>query len=811
METLLRDLRYAARNLMRFPAFTIAAVLALGLGIGSVTAIFTVLNGIVLRPLPFHEPDRLVMLWETNLSKSLDHEPISPVNFVDYRNLTHVFAGATAWWRPDFTLTDEENEPIHVNAIETLSNFFDVLGVRPALGRTFSTNTLFAPGVGEILISHRLWQNRFHSNPNLVGSSVRLNGRAFTVVGVMGPDFDFPSDVDIWQLQNWDPAQHVRTAHFMESVARLAPGVLPEKAQSELTALCARLQKEFAPSNKEWSARAVPVLNEVVGYFRPALFVLMAAVSLLLLMACINVANLTLARAAVREREVAIRSAIGASRTRLIRQFMTESILLAVMSSILGVILAAAAVRSLSSLTPIPIPRLDQLRVDWPVLSFAVGLTGLTALLFGFAPSALMSRTDVNSTLKEGSRGSGGAMRAMMRRFLVISEVALAVMVLVGAGLLIRTVAELLREKPGFIADRVITASVQVPGARYGTFQEVERFYSQLLAELRRHSTVAYAGLTNVMPLENGWRVPFRMPGDSASPTDLQRMVQYQSASDGFFQTAGVPVVRGRDFDERDGADNPGVVIVNEAFARQYFPTEDPVGKMIISVPTGIGPLGLSLMKDRQHQIIGVVGNVKNQTLRGTVEPSIFQSARQFPFRTMHIMIRGKGDQSAVIAALRDSVKAIDPAIAVANIRPLERILARQFEQSQFLMFLMSVFAVLALALASLGIYGVVSYSVAQRRQELSIRMALGAEPASVLRIVIGDGLRMTLIGASAGLLSALLFGRYLMSVLYGVRFTDPWTFGGVLAVVVIVAFAACFIPARRAASIDPVIGLRAE
>ncbi len=807
----MRDIRYGVRNLVRTPGFTVAAVLALGLGIGAVTAIFSVLDGIVLRPLPFKDPSRLVMFWETNVSKSLDHEPISPVNFVDYRGLKQAFADATAWWRPDFTLTDENNEPIHVNAIEALANFFSVLGVEPEMGRTFSAKDLFAPGAGEVVMSHRLWRSRFHGDPKLVGQSIRLNGRPFTVIGIMGPGFAFPDDVDIWQLQEWDPARHSRFAHFMESVARLAPGVRFEQAQSELTGLTGRLQKEFAPSNKEWSARPIPVLNEVVGYFRPALYVLMAAVSLLLLIACINVANLMLARSAAREREVAIRAAIGASRERLVRQFLTESVLLAAMGALLGCVLAVVAVRALAMASPIPIPRLDQVSVDARVLVFAIVVTGVTALIFGFLPSILMSRGDVQNALKEGTRGSGGRMSARTRHLLVVSEVALAVMVLIGAGLLIRTVTRLLDERTGFVPDRVVTASLQVPAARYKTFDEVGQFYAQLLRSLRERPSTVAVGATNILPLDNGWRVAFRIVGQPSADVDEQRMVQYHSVSDGYFSTIGVPLIRGRDFDERDTPDNPGVVIVNEAFVRRYFPAEDPIGKTIISVPTGIGPLGLSLMKDRAHQIVGVVGDVKNQTLRGTVEPSIFQSARQFPFRTMHLMIRGRADQASITAAFRDTVRGLDPAMALADIRTLDRVVTREVEQPRFLMWLMSGFAALALVLASLGIYGVLSYSVTQRQQELSIRMALGAQPSSVLRMVILQGLRMAGVGIVIGLAGVFVFGRYMASVLYGVRITDPLTLGGVLVSILLVVIFACFVPARRASSIDPLTGLRAE
>jgi len=796
---------------MKSPGFTLAAVLALGLGVGAVTAIFSVLDGVVLRPLPFKDPSRLVMLWETNMSRSLNHEPLSPVNFVDYRGLSQAFADATAWWRPDFTLTDENSEPLHVNAIETLANFFAVLGVEPQMGRGFPSTALFFPSEAEIVISHRIWQNRFQGDPNIVGKIARLNGRPFTIVGVMAQGFSFPGETDIWQLQVWNPANHSRSAHFMESVARLTPGVTPEKAQSDLTALTSRLQKEFAPSNKDWSARAIPLHNEVVGFFGPALYVLMAAVSLLLLIACINVANLMLARAAAREREVAIRSAIGATRERLIRQFLTESFILAALGAVLGVVLAVLAIQALAVGAPIQIPRLNQVTIDGRVLAFAVAVTGLTALIFGLLPSTLMSRSDLQNALKEGSRGSGGSLRARARHLLVVSEVALAVMVLVGAGLLIRTVSRLVQEKPGFVSDQVVTASLQVPAARYRTFADVERFYSQLLASLRDRSNVGAVGAANVLPLDNGWRIPFRMPGAPPSQSGEQLMVQYHSVSDGYFQALRVPVLRGRDFDERDTAENPGVVIVNEAFVRQHFPNEDPVGKSIVSLAVNIGPLGSSLMQNRLHQIVGVVGDVKNQTLRGTIEPSVFHSARQFPFRTMNLMIRSTGDPNSLTSGLREAVRNLDPAMALADIRPLDRVLNREVEQPRFLMFLMSGFAALALLLASLGIYGVLSYSVTQRQQELSIRMALGAQPGSVLRLVIGQGMRMTFVGAAIGVIGALAFGRYLVSVLYGVKLTDPVTLGGVLLAIFAVAFLACFIPARRASAIDPLRGLRAE
>ena len=811
MDALLRDFRYGIRNLLKAPGFTITAVLALGLGVGAATAIFSVLDGVVLRPLSFKDPERLVMLWETNMSKSLEHEPISPVNFVDYRNLTSVFKDATAWWRPDFTLTGDDNEPMHVNAIETLANFFTVLGVEPAMGRGFATDALFVPNAAQVVMSHRLWQNRFQGDPNIIGRSVRLNGRPFEVVGVMAKGFSFPAETDIWQLQVWNPANHVRTAHFMESVARLAPDVTVDQAQKELTALTDRMQKDFAATNKDWSARAIPLRNEIVGFFRPALYVLMAAVSLLLLIACINVANLMLARAAAREREVAIRSAIGATRVRLVRQFLTESLLLAIMGALLGIILAVVAIRALTAGAPIDIPRLSQVGIDARVLGFAIGVTCLTALIFGLLPSTLMSGGDAQNALKEGSRGSAGSMRARARNLLVVSEVALAVMVLVGAGLLIRTVTRLVEERPGFVSDHVVTASLQAPAARYRTFADVERFYSQLLSALRERSSVISAGTSNVLPLDNGWRIPFRKPGDSGSQSNEQLMVQYHSVSDGYFSSLGVPVLRGRDFDERDTADNSGVVVVNEAFVRQYFPNEDPVGKWIVSLAVNIGPLGSSLMQNRLHQIIGVAGDIKNQTLRGTVEPSVFHSARQFPFRTMHLMVRGRGNEAAVTSALRDAVRGLDPAMALADIRALDQVVTREVEQPRFLMFLMSGFAALALLLSSLGIYGVLSYSITQRQQELSIRMALGAQPASVLRLVIGQGLRLTIGGALIGIIAAMALGRYLVSVLYGVRLTDPWTIAGVLFTVCAVAFLACFVPARRAASIDPLRGLRAE
>jgi predicted permease len=813
MDTLLQDVRFGWRLLRRTPGFTIAAVLALALGIGATTAVFTLLDRVVLRPLPYPDPDRLTMVWETNESKGLSHERLSPVNFMDYRTLTQVFEDAAAWWYPQLTLTETGHEPLRVNAIETSANFFSVLGVRPIMGQGFPNEPFFARE-NLAVISHRLWRERFDSDPSIVGKAIALNGPLFTVVGVMPAGFQYPNDTDVWHRLQWDLTQHSRGAHFMESIVRLKPGVSIAMANAELRALTSRLGKENPSTNGEWRARATPLAAEVVGFFRPALFALFGAAAFLLVITCTNVASLLLARATVREREVAVRAAIGASRTRLVRQFLTESVLLAGMGTTIGVVLAVVSVRALVAASPVPVPRMDSIGaigVDGRLLLFAVAVAAITAIAFGVVPAMLMARGDMQRPLKESGRGGdGGGARRRARSVLVVAEVGLAVMLLVGATLLARSFQRLVQQDPGFKPAQAVTAKVELPYS-YSDWPKIVEFYNRLLISLQDEPTITVAGASNFLPLEAAWRGPFFIQGQPRPRSGDESQAQHQTVDDQYFRAIGVPLLKGRFFDARDTADAPGVVIVNDTLARRQFPGADPIGQSMNAPIRVIGPMGRTLMKQTMYQIVGVVASVKNSTLVREAEPAIYFSYRQFPFRGLHVVVQGRGEPAALVGIVRSAVQRLDPNLPVSQARSLDRIISDATDRPRALMLLMAVFAVLALGLAALGIYSVLSYAVNQRQQELSVRMALGAQPRDVLWLVVRQGLRLALVGGVLGGVGALALGRTLSSLLFGVSPVDVASFSAAIALSLITAAVACLLPARRAASIDPLSGLRAE
>src|SRR3954470_2580573 len=673
MDTLLQDIRFGWRLLRRTPGFTASAVLALALGIGATTAIFSVLDRVVLRPLPYPEPDRLTMVWEANDAKGLSHERISPVNFVDYRGLSQVFDDAAAWWYPQLTLTETGHEPLRINAIETTPNIFSVLGVRPAMGAGFPAEPSYSPE-GVAVISHRLWRERFGSDPSIVGKSIALNGPQFTVVGVMPAGFQYPNGTDVWHRMTWDVAQHSRGAHFMESIVRLKPGVSVEAANHELRALTRRLGQENPSTNGDYTARAVPLATEIVGFFRPALFALFGAAAFLLVITCTNVASLLLARATVREREVAVRAAIGASRGRLIRQFLTESVLLAVMGTALGVAVALAAVQALVAATPVALPRLTGAGLDPRMLLFAVTLALLTSIAFGVVPAMLMARGDIQRPLKESGRGGdGGGARRRLRSAMVIAEITLAVMLLVGASLLARSFQRLVQQDPGFRSTHAVTAKVELPYS-YADFAKIANFYDRLLTSVRAQPGVSVAGASNFLPLEAAWRGPFFIQGRPQPRARDEPQAQNQTIDDDYFRALGAPLVKGRFFTATDNADAPGVVIVNETLARRQWPNQDPIGQRITSPITVVGPMGRSLMKTRAFQVIGVVASVKNSTLVRDAEPAIYFNFRQFPFRGLNIVVQGQGEPAALLGALRTALQRLDPNLPLASARPLDRI-----------------------------------------------------------------------------------------------------------------------------------------
>jgi predicted permease len=814
MDQILQDVRFGWRLLRRSPGFTLAAVLALALGVGATTAVFTLLDRVVLRPLPYPNPERLLMVWEANDSKGRSHDQLSPVNFMDYRALSQVFDDAAAWWYPQLNLTDTGRDPMRVASIETSANFFAVIGVQPVLGAGFPASPFFAREP-MVVISDRLWRQFFDADPQIVGRIVTLNSQPYTVTGVMPAGFHYPGDTDVWQRLQWDLTQHSRGAHFMESLFRLKPGATIDQANAELRALTARLGAEHASTNGGRGAHAVPLAHEIEGYFRPALFALFGAAAFLLVITCTNVASLLLARATVREREVAVRAAIGASRGRLVRQFLTESVILAAIGSTLGIVVAMTAVRVMIAASPVPLPRIaGGIGLDARVLLFACAIAAATAIAFGLVPALFMARGpggDLQRPLQDAGRGADAGSRRAARSALVVAEVCLAVMLLVGAALLARGFQHLVAQDPGFRPSRVVALNLELPYS-YRDFRKIADFYSQLLTAIRSQPGVTSAGATTFLPLDAAWRLPFIIGGRPRPAAADMPQAQQAVVDEDYFRTIGAPLLKGRFFDSRDTADAPGVVLINEALARREWPNADPLGDTVTTFVRFMGPMGAMLMPPMtKFQIVGVVSNVKNQSLVRETEPSIFFTYRQFSFRELHLVVQGTSDQAQLVGAVRTSVSRLDPSLPLAAARTLQQVIGTATDRPRALMLLMAIFAAMALVLAALGIYSVLSFGVSQRRQELSVRMALGAQRGDVLWLVIRQGMTLTSIGAAAGAAGALALGRTLATLLEGVSTLDATAFVAAVGVALVTAAAACLLPAHRAAALDPIEGLRAQ
>jgi predicted permease len=814
-------LRMALRQFRQQPTFALIVVLVLGLGTGAATTVFTAVDAVVLRPLPFQQPDRLVTLWDTNTEKGLSHDPISPVNFMDVRALP-VFKDAAAWWRPGINLVDPGLDPVRVKTIEVSGNLFDVLGVTPQVGAGFPVNgPLFVPNERIAVISDRLWRTRYSADPGIIGRQLSFNDNPYTIVGVMPSKFDFPGEVDVWQRLVWDMTRHSRAAHFMEAVARLSDGTTFDQAQAAVETLGLRLQKEFARTNAGWNARLVPLLDEQLGYYRPALMVLFGAVGLLLLIGVLNVASLLLTRALARDREMAVRIAMGAAPRQLVTQLMAESLMLSAVGALVGILAASVTLPLLVSLTPVQIPRLEDAIVNWRALGLALAVVAATTVFFGLVPSLLLLRSSVSTDLKSGERGSSRGARRVYS-VLVAAEVALACTLLVSSALLIRTVQQMVNTPMGVHADSVLTAPVQLADSvSNGTTLEGWRAagdtHSRILETLRQQPGVIAAGATNFLPLEAGWRNPFGIEGQPA-PVQHEDAPQTQmhSVSEGYFDAMGVVLMQGRAFTAFDGHQSNAVVIVNEAFARRFLSDGGVVGRGVISFASGIGPLGRSLLhvsgrpEPLRYEVIGVVRDIRNVPLGQTVEPAIYFSTRQFPFMEQTIAVRAT-DVATARNAIRAALQIAAPKVPMGIAQTWgERFSARTAEP-RMLMTILAFFGVLAAFLAALGVYGLFSWSVALRTRELAIRLTLGARPLSVGRLVIGQSLILVAIGVVAGV--ALVRGgeAALTRVLFEVQATDMTSTLAAVGLLTAVAIIACIPPALRAMRVDPVIGLRTE
>ena len=801
------ECRHALRQMKRSPSFAAIAVLTLGLGAGAATAIFSIVDAVLLTPLPFRAPSELVTFWEANAGRGLPREPISPVNFMDYRGMTSVFSDAAAWWRPEVNLAEPGKDPVKVRTIETSANLFSLLGVSPQLGSGFPQEAALHNPTRVAVISDRLWRNQYGADPAIVGKTLDANG-IYTIAGVMPKGFHYPDDVDLWQRLQWDLSGHSRAAHFMEGVGRLAPGVTIDQAARELAALSGRLGAQFANTNDGWVARPTPLLDDMLGYYRPALIILVGAVGVLLLTACMNVASLLLARAGARGREMAIRAALGASRARLVRQMLVESLLLAAAGTLAGAIGALALLRIGMAWMPVAIPRMENAGLDWRLLAFAALVTAGTSIIFGLVPALIVSRTRASEALKESGRSATSARSRSWNRALVVAEVALASMALVASALLVRSVTRMMNAPIGIEAGAVVTTSVQMTGAASRNWPVVTQFYAAFLDALRQQPGVEAAGVTNALPLEVGWRVPMSIVGEIDPSHDSRLEVQLVSASDGYFEAMGATLVAGRFFEARDTSTGEPVMLVNETLARRFFAGRDPVGLQIHSTAQGIGPLGRNLMGRVPHRVIGVVADIHQSPIGRDAEPVVYHTTRQFPFAAMSVALRGP-DAAALTAAARNAIRQTNPSIALGDVRTMDERVLKAAAEPRLLMFVLTAFAALTGLLAAVGVYGLLAWVVNERRRELAIRLALGAKPSGLARLVTMQGVVLAVIGVAIGLAAAQAFGGILEDVLFQTRTSDVSATLSAGALLIAAALLACAAPAWRAARVEPMEGLR--
>ncbi len=809
LEEFWQDLRYGARMLRKNPGFTAVVALTLALGIGANTAIFSVVNAVLLRPLAYKDADRLMWLSETRLPEVPSFNP-SPANFLDWQKQNTVFEQLEAVNGRDFNLVSGAN-PERIKGLVATHGFLSMLGLRPWIGRDFFPDE-DRPGHNNVaILSHELWQRRFGGDPNILNQTIKLDDQPFTVIGVMPPNRDLRwRDDHIWipiaftadQIQN-------RRGGILNVFGRLKPGVSLEQARAEMSIIADRLANQYPDTNAGWNVSVTPLLESAVSEIRPSLLLLLGAVAFVLLIACANVANLLLARAAVRRKEIAVRTALGASRRRIVRQLLTESLLLSLAGGIIGLALASWGLKILMAMADNFWPRVMDVSLDVRILTFTTGITLLTGLSFGLVPALQTSKPNLNEMLKDAGRGSTeSGRRRLVRNALVVVEVAISLVLLVGAGLLMRSFIGLQKVDPGFDPKNALTISLSLTERKYPESDRQASFYSRLIESVSALPGVQATGAASAVPFSNahwgsnigrGFRIEGRTGDQAGGGTS------YFSVSPGYFRAMGIPLLRGRLFTKFDTKGAPRVAIINSTMANRYFPNEDPIGKRIQLISMfNNGP-------EVYREIVGIVGDVRSYGLDQETPPQTYEPYTQEPFPSMTLVARTAGDPTSLNETIRREVLQLDKEQPIFSSETLDRLVATSIGQRRFSMVLFAVFAASAIALASVGLYGVMSYSVAQRTQEVGIRMALGAQRRDVLGLILRHGLGLTLSGVAIGLIAAWAATRLLVNLLYGVSPNDPLTFIGVSLLLISVALLACYLPARRATKVDPIVALRCD
>ena len=802
MDSIIKDIRYGVRGLLKRPGFTVIALVALALGIGANTAIFSLVNAVVLKPLPFPDPDRLVWVFG-NIRNGPNRASVSPPDFLDYRSQNKSFEQLAASGSLPLSLNfTGSGEPERLMASGVTGNYFDTFGVAPALGRGF-TLANEKPGQDQVtVLSHAFWLKRFGGDPNILGKTITLNSKSYEVVGVMPAGVSFPQSAELWIPLNFDgePEMKWRKAAFLRPVARLKPGVTLTQAQADTDTIAAQLEQQFPDSNAGRSLRLTSLREQLVGGTRTTVFVLFGAVGFVLLIACANVANLLLVRAAARQKEIALRTALGASRLRIIRQMLTESLLLSLLGGALGALLAVWGVELLVNLSANSLPPTVDVKIDSNVLAFTFVIAIVTGLLFGLAPAFRSAKVNLIDSLKDGARGAEGTLRNRTRSLLIVFESAVAVVLLIGAGLLVRSLIALQSVDPGFEANNVLTLRLDLPNKKYEGAGRLANFFEQLESRVSSLPGVQSVGLVTDLPMSGQLSdLPYTVEGRPPVAPDQPLNADFRLVNSNYFSALRIPLLRGRNFTEQEVREGKPVTIVSKQLVDTVFPNEDPLGKRLVSGMSGIA-----------FEIIGVVGDIRHTSLGTQPFPTWYLPTRDFANRR-NLVIRTQNDPLSIAGAVRQEVHALDPDLPISEMKRMTDWVDSSVAVPRYYTTLLGLFAALAMILAATGIYGVMSYTVAQRTHEIGVRMAMGARRLDVLKLVVRHGMLLTLIGVSVGLAGAFALTRVMQSLLFGVTAKDPLTFAAVAGLLSLVAFFACLVPALRATKVDPLVALRYE